>query len=345
MIILSVHAAFHDSGAALFDDYSLVAALQQERLTRRKGDGGVPFAAIAEVLGIAGLHRRQVDVLVLSRAQYPGRFFRSHPRGNDEDVIDLATRMAASASDAEAVFNVEAFRDELGLRPDVPVFFSNHHFAHGLPALFHTDWDDGLIYTADGCGDNVHYSQRTLKAGRLSCLFGDDRWLRIKRRVDSLGLAYGFATEAVGFSLNRHEGKLTGLAGFGQPVAAENIGRHFFVDDKGVIDSDFPSDRAMRAEILAIARGLAHGRRRGVGSGGARIRHADDSVRRLLEFHRLSHLCLAGGVFANVRLNRLLAESDRSGGDLHLSGAWGTKDCRLAAPWNISSAATGWTIG
>ncbi len=79
--------------------------------------------------------------------------------------------------EANGVFDTEAYLAYLGLRPGIPVFFSNHHFAHGLSALFHTDWDDALIYTADGCGDNVHYSHRLLRGGALDCLFGDDRWL------------------------------------------------------------------------------------------------------------------------------------------------------------------------
>ena len=37
----------------------------------------------------------------------------------------------------------------------------------------------------------------------------------------SLGLAYGYVTEALGFRMNRHEGKLTGLAAYGEPDVPE----------------------------------------------------------------------------------------------------------------------------
>lgn len=304
MIILSLHTAFHDSGAALFDEYSLLAAVQQERLTRRKGDGGVPLAAMDEVLAIAGIDHRRIDALVLTRAQYPQRFIRGH-----EPLEDLVAAMIAEGTDdAHAVFDADAFRSHLGLAPDVPVFFTNHHLAHALPALFHTDWQDGLIYTADGCGDNVHYSHRVFKDGRLTSLFGDDRWLHGKRRVDSLGLAYGHVTEALGFRANRHEGKLTGLAGFGQPSLAGEIGRHFTVDDNGVIDSDFPTDEAMRGGLATLAQSASPA------DMAASIQVVVEqvlstSIGRLLERHGLKHLGLAGGVFSNVRLNRLLCET------------------------------------
>ena len=56
MRILAIHAGMHDSSAAAFDDYRLVAAASEERFTRVKGQGGtVPWLAIDEVLHIAGL--------------------------------------------------------------------------------------------------------------------------------------------------------------------------------------------------------------------------------------------------------------------------------------------------
>src|SRR5687768_5088383 len=74
-LILAIHVGPHDSGAAVFQDYSLTAAVQLERLTRHKGDGDFPAAAIDEVLSIAGASRKDVDVLAASRCLYPSRYF------------------------------------------------------------------------------------------------------------------------------------------------------------------------------------------------------------------------------------------------------------------------------
>src|SRR5690348_15012768 len=127
MLILSVHAAAHDSAAALFDDYALLAAVQQERMTRRKGDGGIPHAAIAEVLDIAGVERRQIEALVLTRAHYPMRFFRHfglYKRVEDrvnrglgkERVKDVTLEMARmGVGDAGALFDGPRFLEHLGL--------------------------------------------------------------------------------------------------------------------------------------------------------------------------------------------------------------------------------------
>ncbi|MGO9700125.1 MAG: hypothetical protein ACLPX7_12800 [Xanthobacteraceae bacterium] len=52
---LAIHPGGHDASAAAFDDYRLLAAVEEERLTRVKGSGdGVSWLAVDEVLGIAG---------------------------------------------------------------------------------------------------------------------------------------------------------------------------------------------------------------------------------------------------------------------------------------------------
>ncbi|MSO88901.1 MAG: hypothetical protein EXQ89_02860 [Rhodospirillaceae bacterium] len=320
MIILGIHSGFHDAAAALFDDYRLVAAVSLERLTRRKGDGrGVPTECIEEVLEIAGLRRRDVDTIASTRGALPWRYF-SHFRGGRliegklrqllgrEKLKDMTIELRrAGEIQAERIFNAALFNADHEFRADTAIGFANHHFAHALPSLFFTDWEDALLYTADGGGDNVHYSHRVFRDGALQSLFGDDRWLLPEKRIDSLGLAYGYATQALGYRINRHEGKLTGLAALGEPTLYDEIARRFRLDADGRIDSDFESYLAMRGFIFALAKDRAPA------DVAASIQKVLEdfifaAITRLLDRHPVRHLGLSGGVFANVRLNRLLAE-------------------------------------
>ena len=57
---------------------------------------------------------------------------------------------------------------DLGLRPDARLFFSNDHLSHALPSLFFTDWEEALLYTADGSGDQVYYSHYLFQDGKLA---------------------------------------------------------------------------------------------------------------------------------------------------------------------------------
>ena len=320
MLILSLHHGPHDSSAALFDDYTVLAAVAEERMNRVKGSGGFPEQSIAEVLRVAGVERRDVDVVVCSRAYFLRRYYthwRPHERLREEvrrlagreKIREMNVVLGKNTSRlANDIFDSERFAADLGLRPGTRVFFTNHHFSHALPALFFTDWDDALIYTADGAGDQVCYSHNLLRDEVLTNLYGDDRWLGRKQAEGSLGFAYGFVTEALGWKMSRHEGKLTGLAAYGEPTLLPQMQRHFRVTDDARIEMDFPDNEALRDRFQALAR--TETRENAAASIQALLEGCiGESVGRLVERHKVRRLGLAGGVFANVRLNRLLAET------------------------------------
>jgi carbamoyltransferase len=318
-LILAVHNGPHDAVAAVLVDYDLKAAVQLERLTRVKSDGGYPDLSIDETLGMVGATRRDVDVLAVSRSDYPVKYFRhfhglrwlreqwrTHVEGKTLRWIPRETLRAGNPR-VEDFFDVAAMRRDVGLRDDVAVHFYNHHCAHALPTLFYTEWDDALLVTSDGGGDTVNHSHRHFANGELKTIYGGDECLTAWPPIDSLGQAYAAATRALGFRDNRHEGKLTGLSAMGDPIHAERIGKHFHVDPAGRVHSNFLNNKAMFDLLRDIAK---TSRREDVAASIQKV--LEDtmfaSVRRLLERNPARHLGLAGGVFANVRLNRLLAE-------------------------------------
>jgi len=324
VLILGIYTGGHDANAALFDDYGMLAAVQQERLTRIKTDGGrVPVEAIAECLAIAGVTAQDVDVVMLGRGAYPARYFTHMPMGRvlGSRLQEMAGRekhksmeremVRYARTDSEAMFDAPAFLQAIGCRADIPLRFFNHHEAHALPCLFHTDWDGAnggaLLYTADGGGDNVQYSHRHFHDGTLDTLYGGDEAFLEKARIDSVGIAYAIATRALGYRSNRHEGKLTGLAAWGEPVLKEQIDRFFRIDDAGQITTDFAAKGDMRRALGD----LFEGQKREDVAASIQVFLEEtvlDAVGRLVRKTGAHKLGLAGGVVANVRLNQRLAE-------------------------------------
>src|SRR6185295_2473121 len=322
MRILAFQSGLHDASAACFEDYRLIAAVQEERLRREKGWGNdVPHLAIDEVLRIAGWSRADVDVIATIRGTFPLHYFRFSParelyyaarkvlgrERTSRDLSHVCTRHGTS--DSYKLFRTDRFLAENHFRLETRLFFANHHMAHALSALFYTDWDDALVYTADGIGDNISYSMRMLRDGRLDLGYGDDALLAKNRAThDSLATAYGYATMACGFRMWRHEGKLTGLAARGEPRLADAFMRHFRLNADGLVVSDFKSTRIMAESILALCAGH---RREDIAASVQQV--VEElmlrSMRHWIERTGARRLALAGGLFANVRLNRLLAES------------------------------------
>src|SRR5215475_8611947 len=192
MIILGIHAGQHEASATLFDDYRVLGAVQMERLNRIKGAGVLPdewaWPCVDEVLSMQGLGRQDVDVVALTRSALPQPYYfkmrtpwrRLAVLAKPEILQKRPHRLLVTAlrkehvADASRVFAEDAFLMDNGFCSDTQIHWCNHHFCHALPGLFFTDWSEGLLYTADGIGDNVSYSARSFGDQKLTTLFGDD---------------------------------------------------------------------------------------------------------------------------------------------------------------------------
>ena len=153
MRILGIYIQ-HDACAAIFDDYRLIAAVAQERPTRRKGDGGrFPTEAARECLEQAGLSFSDVDVVCLPRTRYPKEYFtlRAHlpfPQQAKDDSLELIRVMVRNfIKDPLKAFDARAYLAQYELAPK-EIYFYNHHLSHALGVLFHTRWDDAVAVGA-----------------------------------------------------------------------------------------------------------------------------------------------------------------------------------------------------
>jgi carbamoyltransferase len=206
---LGVHWTVHDNAAALVVDGEVVAAVEEERLTRQKhGPWVYPRRAVAWCLAEAGLDARALDVIAIDFSPAAGA---------------LGAAVEAIGHGAWKTLGAEVFRRGwTALAPHVVrrhiggrarSLFIPHQLAHVASVWFPSEFDHAAVLVVDGMGD---FSSAAIfevrdRAGRPRF---ERRWAN--RFPHSLGLVYAALTAYLGFRPFADEYKVMGLAGYGR---------------------------------------------------------------------------------------------------------------------------------
>jgi carbamoyltransferase len=309
------------SGAAIIEDGRILAAINEERISRIKLARGFPWQSIQEVLRLSSTSPRDIGGVAVAQVNmelseqvlsWPGWFEAREGDGNlHSGFFRLASRFGGLAPRLPGVkkayyaLRTPAYRhrrDRIGeiLRNDfgihAPVRFVHHHHAHATSAYYTSNFDDALVVTMDGGGDGHCSHIYSVNGGVFKKLATCDSY-------DSLGNYYAYVTAICGFKAKRHEGKITGLAARGEPIYREivdsligvedgrlvNRGRVLFNQAMQKIQRLLPQGWTMEdlaATIQVVAEDVAR----------AYVRHWVEATG-----HR--NVALAGGLFGNVRIN------------------------------------------
>src|SRR5205807_42431 len=213
--ILGISAFYHDSAAALVVDGEIVAAVQEERFSRRKHDAAFPHAAVSYCLQEAGLSAEQLDFIAFYEKPFV-KFERLL-----ETYLAFAPRSFISFVRAMPIWLKEKLFLRKILRQGVPgsrapLIFLDHHESHAASAFFPSPFDEAAILTLDGVGE---WSTTCFGIGSRNKV----RLTHQLRFPHSLGLLYSAFTYYCGFKVNSGEYKLMGLAPYGQPVYRDLI--------------------------------------------------------------------------------------------------------------------------
>ena len=123
------------------------------------------------------------------------------------------------------------------------VKFYNHHLCHAYSAFYAAPFTSDLLITADGYGDNEAFNYYTFDSVKGIIP------LQINDHSTSIGQFYSSITKLLGFRPMRHEGKITGLAAFGKSTGLVALFRSLFKYDENGKFIRFPFTPAGKFKI------------------------------------------------------------------------------------------------
>jgi carbamoyltransferase len=213
--VLGLSCFYHDSAAALLRDGQVIAACQEERLSRKRHDSAFPARAVKYVLKEAGIGPADLDAVgfydkpLLKFERMLSTYVATFPRSFN------SFRKAMPLWIHEKLWMPSLIRKEL--RPyKGPILFAEHHMSHAASAFLVSPFEEAAILTVDGVGE---WATASFGVGRGT----DITLFKEIRFPHSLGLLYSAFTYYLGFKVNSAEYKVMGLAPYGKPVHFDRI--------------------------------------------------------------------------------------------------------------------------
>lgn len=217
MKILGISCYYHDSSAAMIDNGKIIAAVQEERFTRKKHTAELPIYSISYCLDEVGLNMEELDAVV---------FYENPVIKFDRNL----TTEIAVLTNKEKPYN-DGFRASILQKLALPsqlrkifgklgkqdsLFTVPHHLSHAASAFFPSPFHDAAVLVIDGIGEWASTSLGLANGSNIEIV-------KTIEFPNSLGLLYSAFTYYCGFKVNSGEYKLMGLAPYGKPIYKEKI--------------------------------------------------------------------------------------------------------------------------
>ena len=217
MHILGISAFYHDSAACILKNGEILAAVQEERFTRKKHDQSFPINSIKFCLNEAGITPSDLEIV----AFYDKPFLKFERIL--ETYLSYAPRGISSFLKAmplwikKKLWIKALIQEEIGFKGKI--LFPEHHASHAASAFYASPYQETAFLTMDGVGEWATTSYGVGIGNKIEVL-ADIKF------PNSLGLLYSAFTYYTGFRVNSGEYKVMGLAPYGKPKYKDLIYRH-----------------------------------------------------------------------------------------------------------------------
>jgi carbamoyltransferase len=338
-----------NASACLLEDGVLTHAFQEERFTGVKEQTGFPFRSVFNIYQQAGIGPDDVDEMALATKYYtvlPG--VEGHTKGMSiqQKLKDLAPALFGVYEDnipvlkkkAPELFSffekqrnirrLAAIREKTGYYGRISVI--DHHLSHAASGYYSSPWRDRvLVLTKDASGDGLCATVNVGDGGTFR---------RIAQTVHthSLGYLYTAVTGFMGMKQHSHEWKIGGLA----PYAPHRLSVRPYEVFRSYIGVEGLQFHRKVPEPLhhvkpRLKDDLFMQRFDGIAAGLQRLTEElmVQWVRTAIIRTGLHRVTAAGGVFMNVKANKLIREMPEVEGFFPMPSAGDESTSIGAAQW------------
>jgi len=223
--ILGISCFYHDSAASLICNGEIVAAVQEERFSRKKHDSRFPINAIKYCLESQNIKLSNCDHIVyyekplLTFERLLETYLGSAPRGIRSFIaamqVWLKEKLFLKSELNKQLSLLET--NDLNKKVNIPkLLFAEHHQSHAASAFYPSPFEEAVILCMDGVGEWATTSAWVGKNNSIKPLWEISF-------PHSIGLLYSAFTYYCGFKVNSGEYKLMGLAPYGEPKYVDLI--------------------------------------------------------------------------------------------------------------------------
>ena len=331
MLILGINEGLNSS-IAICDNGKIVFALQEERLSRVKEHAGFPHQAIQFTLDHLGLKMADFSRVVLSNRYSPSMsrenfltYYDTNAKAFHELILSgglmefakrLNRRLPDRIRQSSMQHRFEA-KNRAVLKELMPygvdskdVVRTSHHRNHAASAYYgrrKNPLDKHLVLTLDGGGDEVCSHVYLAENGKMTLI-------ATTPSGSSLGHIYSRVTHLMGMKPHEHEYKLMGMAPYADPDYAEKVAgvlwNYLDLDPKNPLCFKRLIPEPTTLCEVRLRKDLRGFRFDSIAAG---VQQFCEEliiawVKAVVSQTGVRNIVAAGGVFMNVKANKLIAE-------------------------------------
>lgn len=328
MIILGINDGF-EAGAAVIKNGKIVSAINEERISRIKLHQGHmhgwPYASVREAMRLAKVTPNDIDLIAVAGivdppipARLAGYFGWNSGKKKRVEIKAGAGKLKRIAYNWFSDQRSNSITGKTSITLIKPIYrkflkklnldgiktiFIDHHMCHSSAAYYTSGLKRALVVTMDGHGDGLSGTIRTYDNGKLI------ETIAVTPSKNSIGWFYSQVTHVLGFKMHRHEGKITGLAAYGNPDTNYSAFEKAVQADTSKLQTI--NNLGHKYDGVIKLRKITKGMRREDVAAAAQRRFEEvitQIISAAVKRTGISDVALAGGCFANVKLNQRIIE-------------------------------------